>query len=74
MQRKHLNVYHFKTVNEIMHIYMNVGKLSYIFIYLLQISDIQTFAKTNIPLMCLSIGTPKNNKFSICSKWKIHYF
>ena len=25
-------------------------------------------------LMCLSIGTPKNNKFSICSKWKIHYF
>ena len=24
--------------------------------------------------MCLSIGTPKNNKFSICSKWKIHYF
>ena len=25
-------------------------------------------------LMCLSIGTPKNNKFSIFSKWKIHYF
>ena len=25
-------------------------------------------------LMCLSIGTPKNIKFSICSKWKIHYF
>ena len=25
-------------------------------------------------LMCLNIGTPKNNKFSICSKWKIHYF
>ena len=25
-------------------------------------------------LMYLSIGTPKNNKFSICSKWKIHYF
>ena len=25
-------------------------------------------------LMCLSIGTPKNNKFSICSKWKIRYF
>ena len=24
--------------------------------------------------MCLSIGTPKNNKFSICPKWKIHYF
>ena len=29
---------------------------------------------TEITLMCLSIGTPKNNKFSICSKWKIHYF
>ena len=28
----------------------------------------------DITLMCLSIGTPKNNKFSICSKWKIHYF
>ena len=25
-------------------------------------------------IMCLSIGTPKNNKFSICSKWKIYYF
>ena len=25
-------------------------------------------------LMCLSIGTPKNNKFSICPKWKIHSF
>ena len=25
-------------------------------------------------LMCLSIGTPKNNKLSICPKWKIHYF
>ena len=24
--------------------------------------------------MCLSIGTPKNNKFSICSIWKIHDF
>ena len=24
--------------------------------------------------MCLSIGTPKNNKFSICPKSKIHYF
>ena len=24
-----------------------------------------------VTLMCLSIGTPKNNKFSI---WKIHYF
>ena len=25
-------------------------------------------------VMCLSNGTPKNNKFSICSKWKIYYF
>ena len=25
-------------------------------------------------LMCLSTGTPKNNKFSSCSKWKIYYF
>ena len=24
--------------------------------------------------MCLSIGTPKSNKFSICSKCKINYF
>ena len=24
--------------------------------------------------MCLSIGTPKSNKFSICSKWTIYYF
>ena len=24
-------------------------------------------------VMCVSIGTPKNNKFSICSKWKIYY-
>ena len=25
-------------------------------------------------VMCLSIRTPKNNKFSICSEWKINYF
>ena len=30
--------------------------------------------KYTFTLMCLSIGTPKNNKFSICSKWKIRYF
>ena len=24
--------------------------------------------------MYLSIGSPKNNKISICSKWKINYF
>ena len=29
---------------------------------------------TSYTLMCLSIGTPKNNKFFICSKWKIYYF
>ena len=28
----------------------------------------------HITVMCLSIGTPKNNQFSICSKWKINYF
>ena len=30
--------------------------------------------RSQYTVMCLSIGTPKNNKFSICSKWKIHYF
>ena len=25
-------------------------------------------------VMCLSIGTPKSNNFSICSKCKINYF
>ena len=25
-------------------------------------------------VMCLSIGTPKNNEFSIFSNWKIYYF
>ena len=34
-------------------------------------TDLDFFLDT---LMCLSIGTPKNNKFSICPKWKIHYF
>ena len=24
--------------------------------------------------MCLNIGTPKNNEFLICPKWKIYYF
>ena len=27
----------------------------------------------NIILICLNFGTPKNNKFSIWDKWKIHY-
>ena len=27
-----------------------------------------------VTIMCVNIGTPKNNKFSICSKWKINYF
>ena len=25
-------------------------------------------------VMCLSIGIPKDNEFSICPKWKIYYF
>ena len=29
---------------------------------------------SSITVMCLSIGTPKNNKFSICSKWKFIIF
>ena len=33
-----------------------------------------TFSINLATLMCLSIGTPKTNKFSICSKWKIYYF
>ena len=36
-------------------------------------NDGLTYSTVNT-LMCLSIGTPENNKFSICSKWKIHYF
>ena len=27
-----------------------------------------------VTVKCLSIGTPKNNKISICSKSKIDYF
>ena len=27
-----------------------------------------------LTVICLSIGTPKSNKFSICSKCKINYF
>ena len=37
----------------------------------------QYYAKVTViqyTVMCLSIGTPKNNKFSICSKWKINVF
>ena len=30
--------------------------------------------KLKVTIMCLSIGTPKNNKFSICSKRKIIIF
>ena len=32
------------------------------------------FHKKLLTIMRLNIGTPKNNKFSICSKWKIYYF
>ena len=31
-------------------------------------------SKKKSTVMCLSIGTPKYNQFSICSKWKIYYF
>ena len=27
-----------------------------------------------VTVLCSSIGTPKNNKFSIYSNWKIYYF
>ena len=33
--------------------------------------DLSLFVGT---VMCLSIGTPRNNRFSICSKWKIYNF
>ena len=26
-----------------------------------------------VSIMCLSSGTPRTNKFSICSKWKINF-
>ena len=32
-----------------------------------------TLGKTNT-VMCLGIGTPINNKFSICPKWKMNYY
>ena len=35
---------------------------------------LSVYGMAAITVMCLSIGTPKNNKFSICSKWKIYYF
>ena len=35
---------------------------------------LQSVANTKVTLMCSSIGTRKNNKFSICSTWKIYYF
>ena len=35
---------------------------------------INVYNTVDITLMCLSIGTPKNNKCSICPKWNIHYF
>ena len=39
---------------------------------LLEVATMTGFTVHN--LKCLSIGTPKYNKFSICPKWKIHYF
>ena len=37
------------------------------------ICDISEQSHDGITVMCISIGTPKNNKFSICPKWKIYY-
>ena len=38
------------------------------------VANVSIVIYKNNTLMCLSIETPKNNKFSICSKWKIYYF
>ena len=40
-------------------------------IFVLQLSK---NLNSEITVKCLSIGTPRNDKFSICSKWKINYF
>ena len=45
------------------------------FSFVVIVTKISAELKKNvITLMCLSIGTPNNNKFSICPKWKIDYF
>ena len=31
-------------------------------------------AHCNEAVLCLNIGTPENNEFSIWNKWKIYYF
>ena len=36
------------------------------------ICSLQNMSRSTV--MWLSIGTPKNDKFSICSKWKNYYF
>ena len=28
----------------------------------------------NEAVLCVNFGTPENNEFSICPKWKIYYF
>ena len=55
--------------------------MSDLYLQTYKVMDIENwvFVKLNIvlsltTLKCLSIGTPENNKFSICPKWKIHYF
>ena len=50
--------------------------LIYLFLYLLYDYILLCIMEKQeiITLICSSIGTAKNNKFSICSKWKIHYF
>ena len=47
------------------------NELPHLDLQCLQNSAVIIFSLT---LMCLSIGTPKNDKFSICPKWKIHNF
>ena len=58
--------------------YVNVSKLkywqTYFYLLCLDCHYCQNTVTVRYTLMCLSIGTPKNNKFSICFKWKIYYF
>ena len=37
-------------------------------------SDTKLFVTQTSTIMSLNIGTPKSNKFSICSRCKINYF
>ena len=62
---------------------MSFELYSYVFHAVMHLKDADEMDNSKDPdqtapqgptLMCLSIGTPKINKFSICPKWKIHYF